>query len=191
MHFWLRRGHFSAQFGSQEGSFSWEAGGRFVCFGSQEGTLACFFGSKEGTLAHVLAPKRALLCAFWLPGGHFSMFFNNCPTSTPLVYITDVTYLRVANTWTLPSIVHIKFCYIKKIIIIKSIMLHQQQRGGRLTKIFTCAHHMCLSYGLSFHHTAVIGWLTLLKACFDVFWKYAYWWRVTWEDRYNSLVSLQ
>ena len=45
-------------------------------------SVACtdFFkgrGKKKGTLACVLAPKRALKCAFWLPRGHFSVCFGS------------------------------------------------------------------------------------------------------------------
>ena len=35
------------------------------------------FGSQEGTLSCVLAPRRALYRAFWLPGGHFIVRFGS------------------------------------------------------------------------------------------------------------------
>ena len=45
--------------------------------GRKEGHFSVCFGSHEGTLTRVLAPERALQCAFWLPRGHFSMCFGS------------------------------------------------------------------------------------------------------------------
>ena len=87
--FWLRRGHFSVRFGSQEGTLArvlppkrtvylvlTSQGCSLVCFANQERTLARFFGSQEGILAHVLAPRRPL----------YRMLFNNCSPPPPCAH---------------------------------------------------------------------------------------------------------
>ena len=61
------RGHFSVRFGSQEGTVA-------HTFATQEGSLSCF-NQPRGQC--VLAPKRTLWHAYWLPRGHFSMRFGS------------------------------------------------------------------------------------------------------------------
>ena len=46
-------------------------------FWLKRGHLSAHFDSQEGTLAYILAPKRALKRTFWLSRGHFKTHFGS------------------------------------------------------------------------------------------------------------------